>query len=1017
MFRRLTWVFLATAVWLSTSWHILHSQAPLPSPAPAYERYIIFLDDEPLVRYNGRLNQLAATAPRATGQPLALNSPAVQAYAHYLASQRAQALATAAAVLGRPVVPLIQFGVAANGFGAELTAEEAAVLATQPHIALVAPEPIYDLHTDAGPTHIGAADLWAAPTIGTQGRGMVVGIFDTGVDPTNPSFAAVGGDGFTHANPRSHYYGVCDPNQTITQTATLAGVIGGILPYDETFPCNDKLIGAWGYAWSDISPRDTNGHGSHTASTVAGNVLPSVLITSTTSSFTAAISGVAPHANIIAYDVCQDTGACFGYAILLAQNQAILDGVQVVNFSAGGRAATAPWQDPIALTWLAMREAGIFVATSAGNNGDGAATVGSPADLPWVTAVAAASHGRQFTKQITLTNTLGQSMVLEGQSVTGAWFTPTEVVLAADYANVILGTADQARLCRTGIFPAGTFAGQLVVCDVGVYSRVGKGQTVRDAGGAGLILTQPEAHNGGPGSLLVGPHVLPTIALDYENSQMLHGFISQTVGLGAGPVRGQITAGVITRSAALADMVTPFSSRGPNAGVGLGNVLVPKLAAPGRNIIAATAQEGGPPSFGVLSGTSMSSPHVAGAAVLLRAIHPAWTPAQVEAALMTTAVPMWDDDGVTPATPFDQGAGRIDVLAATQAGLVLDVPSGAFMAADPALGGNPGQLNLAGLVDGQCIGRCTWVRTVQSSAPFPVAWEASMVGVAGQVSPASFLLPPGASQTLIITAEVAFPAGWHFGSVRLQPAAAAVPPAHLTIAAFSQISTLPDVLNVVARTLTGSVPLTAVQAITITDWTVDVSGLVRGTSYNTLLGQDSTRSNPYDRLGDVWVVTTTIPISTAEWVVEIISTESRDLDLFVGVGGVPTATAELTRSATAEPLEQIMVADPAPGVYWIVVQNWLSGGARTVDDVRLVSAAVPAVAAGNLSFSAPAAVPLRQPFDVHMQWQEPTMVAGEWWYGSALFWASPTRTDLLGRTAVRLHYELIYPVYLPVVGR
>ena len=1017
--RRLTAVLLATAALLLLPLPLLYSQ---PTPAER-QRYLLFLADAPLATYDGRDGRYPATSPAHTGGKLDVRAPAVQAYARHLAHQRQAALAEAEAMLGRVLEPIIQFGVVANGVGVELTEEEAAVLAHLPTITHLIPEPIYHLHTDAGPAHIGATQLWNHPTLPTRGEGVVVGIFDTGIDPSNPSFSATAADGYTHSNPygAGNYRGVCDPNQTITMTETLLGMVGGILLYDETFPCNDKLIGVWGYEWSDESPRDRNGHGSHTASTVAGNPIASVPLTAPTISFTAEqISGMAPRANLIVYDVCQDgSGACLGFAIIMAQNQAILDGVDVVNFSIGGLPAPNPWGDPLAQTWLAMREAGIFVAASAGNRGPQEGTVGSPANLPWVTSVAASSHPRRFERQLLLYNQMGQSLALLGEGLTAPSLTPTPVVLASDYVGYG-GLPDDNRYCAPRHFLPTTFTGELVVCAQGRYGRLAKGQAVLAAGGSGMIMT----HAYGPGGLLIGPHYLPTILLDETASLSLQTFISQTKVLGAGPVWGRITAVQMVNFAPFGDLMAPFSARGPNAGAGLAGVMVPKVTAPGRNIIAALGQgeagDEGTPSFGVLSGTSMSSPHVAGAAVLLRALHPTWSPAEIESALMSTAVATRLDNGQTPSTPFDEGAGRIDVVAAAQAGLVLDVPAGAFSAANPALGGDPRQLNLAGLVDEQCIGRCVWTRTVKSVANQPVVWQATVEGgVAGSVSPALFTLQPGQSQTVVITAEVALPEGWQFGGVRFVPDVAAVSQARLPLAVLSTASTLSKDWLITTEVAQGMAVLTNQQAVTLTAATAELTGFAPAVITATRLLRDPTYINPYYNLNHVWVLTLTIPPATDYLVVEVTNTTARDIDLFVGQGAVPSLETELERSATPRSLERVILPEPEPGVYWVLVQNWLSDRPLIPDLVQVAWAAVPEGAAGNGWVEIPAAVPLGQPFALTVGWDEPAMVEGTRWYGRALFWADDERetAEPLAEMFLQLRVVRYYEVYLPAVAR
>jgi subtilisin family serine protease len=128
------------------------------------------------------------------------------------------------------------------------------------------------------------------------------------------------------------------------------------------------------------------------------------------------------------------------------------------------------------------------------------------------------------------------------------------------------------------------------------------------------------------------------------------------------------------------------SSRGPNVNA---NVLKPDIMAPGTNILAAYA--GGADAFGLMSGTSMASPHVAGAGALMRAVHPDWTPAEVQSALMMTSwtTNLLKEDGVTPADPFDVGAGRLDLTGAALAGLVLNETTTGYEDADPAAGGDP----------------------------------------------------------------------------------------------------------------------------------------------------------------------------------------------------------------------------------------------------------------------------------------------------------------------------------------
>src|SRR5690606_6805865 len=221
------------------------------------------------------------------------------------------------------------------------------------------------------------------------------------------------------------------------------------------------------------------------------------------------ISGVAPHANIIAYAAC-----CTGSALQAARDQALLDGVDIINYSIGADSPTPdPYNDVEALSWLALRDAGIFVATSAGNSGPGISTVGSPADLPWLTVGGANSHNRAFLSTLSLSDGTNPSLELSGLAL-AAGYGPAPVIFAKDFV-VAPATPDDARLCGPDAFPPGTFNGEIVICERGVYGRVAKGESVKAGGAGGMILAQPAEFGGGPGSLVADTHVLPAVHIDY----------------------------------------------------------------------------------------------------------------------------------------------------------------------------------------------------------------------------------------------------------------------------------------------------------------------------------------------------------------------------------------------------------------------------------------------------------------------------------------------------------------------
>jgi hypothetical protein len=312
------------------------------------------------------------------------------------------------------------------------------------------------------------------------------------------------------------------------------------------------------------------------------------------------------------------------------------------------------------------------------------------------------------------------------------------------------------------------------------------------AGGGGMIMANdaPSA-----ASLNDDPHVLPATHISYADGIVLKAWMAANTN----PV-GTIAGGVVDYDAVYGDNMASFSSRGPagSAVPGLANLIKPDVTAPGLNILAAYFDGFTPsPSFNIISGTSMSSPHAAGAAALIRALHPGWTPPEVKSALMMTGIAAVDkEDGVTPGDPFDFGAGRIDLTVAGDVGFVLHITEAEYIAANPAIGGDPRLLNLPSMADADCAGSCSWTRTLRSvlgEYQEYNAWIAGSGGIVGTVTPSNFTIPAGGTQVIIIELDTstAAEAGWNFAhlhieSVMLATASAGndLPPVNMPIAAF-----------------------------------------------------------------------------------------------------------------------------------------------------------------------------------------------------------------------------------------
>ncbi len=945
--------------------------------------YLIRLSDAAVPTYDGGISGLPATAPEA-GAKLDASASSVRDYREHLVEEQVDFVTRLERAVGRDVEVPFTYQYAVNGLAAVLTPEEAAEVAQDPAVASITLDVERELQTDSGPEWSNADAVWnATEELGLpedyRGEGVVIGTIDTGVNPGNRSFADVGGDGYDHTNPLGpgNFLGVCDPANTEQ--------------FDPLFPCNDKLIGAYGF----LSPTDNNaldydGHGSHTASTSGGNVVNGVVPGAPPGTNPPAfdISGVAPHANVITY-----LGCCSLSGLTASIDQAIVDGVDVINYSIGSPDPSNLWNDFDSVGFLNARAAGIFVATSNGNGGPGFATTGSPSDAPWITSVGASTHNRHALNTLTdLTSSAGPLADITGKSLTGP-LPPTPIVYAGDFGD---------PLCQATTGNETNFTGKIVACDRGVNGRVEKSENVLAQGAVGYVLLNDEINGD---SLLGDPYAVPGVFITFDDGVALKAWLA------SGTDHQAAVAGTnFTIDDALGDTMASFSSRGPNRAV---DVIVPDVTAPGVDILAAlgVAQ---PDNYtldehGHISGTSMSSPHVAGAGALLKQARPDWTPAQAQSALMTAArTTVINHDG-QPATPYAQGAGHIDVGAAVLAGLLFDETHANYLAANPAEGGDPKALNLPSFANSQCLAECSWGRTATApdSAPANVTWTPSVVSDPGltvdvQLAPAT--VSPGDSMGITVTADVAgAPEGETlFARITLTPSDPAVPSVTMPVAVVPSAAVLPGEVDITTRRDAGSQLVTGIQSIEVTEFTSSVLGLAKADVNEDTLNQDPTRDDPYDDLSQVAVHTFEVPADTHRFISEIVQSEAPDLDMFVGTGDTPSLATEVCTSTSPSAAELCDIADPAPGTWWVLVQNW--GGSEDQPDTHtLAVASVPNADLGNAGVEGPAGtVPVGEPYDVRVHWDAPEMEAGDHWYGTAILGSSPDTPDDIGSFPVAI---------------
>ncbi|XP_057792020.1 subtilisin-like protease SBT1.1 [Salvia miltiorrhiza] len=564
---------------------------------------------------------------------------------------------------------------AISGFSARLTKQHLEALVKADGFLSATMDELYNLHTTHSPHFLGLEEgtgLWDAENLASD---VIIGVVDTGIWPEHPSFRGTG-----LPPVPSRWKGKCKAGPKFAASKCNRKLIGA----KAFFKGYEVIAGRVNETLDYRSPRDSNGHGTHTASTAGGNLVKGA-------SFLGLAKGTAAGmrytARIAAYKACYQLG-CASSDILAAMDQGVGDGVDVLSLSLGG-GSKPYYTDNIAIAAFRAVQKGVFVSASAGNSGPSASSVSNTA--PWIATVAASYTDRVFPTRVEL----GDGQILRGASLYSGK-APTRALPLA-YGDTAGGRG--AKFCTGNSLSPKLVKGKIVICDRGINGRVEKGEQVKTAGGAGMILANGE--NQGE-ELLADAHVLPATSLGAAAAKALKIYSNSTTNATA-----VITfQGTVYNSPA--PVVAAFSSRGPSL---FGpDIIKPDITAPGVNILAAWPPNVSPTEltsdrrrvrFNIVSGTSMSCPHISGLAALLKSLHRNWSAAAIKSAMMTTAYildsqgsPIADAAASSFATPFAFGSGHVSPQKAADPGLIYDVSTKDYLTYLCSLSYNSTQIGL-----------------------------------------------------------------------------------------------------------------------------------------------------------------------------------------------------------------------------------------------------------------------------------------------------------------------------------
>ncbi|MGX5913545.1 S8 family serine peptidase [Aliidiomarina sp. Khilg15.8] len=684
---------------------------------PTY--YIVQLEGASIASMASGLEGALDTSRR-NGNRLNLQSASAQSYAQQLQAQQDTFAGVLTARFPQAKVTR-NLQVAMNGLIVEHEGDVdiKAQLQSMPGVVQVFEHELYHTQMDA------SLDLINQPAVvdmigslDRAGEGVKIGVVDSGIRSEHPMFQSNG-----HVRPEGL------PTDDYCSTV------------DASF-CNDKLVVARFYTPTfpvheneNISPLDFGGHGTHVAGTAAGNA-----VTANYNNVELNISGVAPGATLMAYKGLFQTpaGTGSGSNVMLVQalEDAIADGADIINNSWGGGAGANPAGSAYTPIFESAEEAGVLMVTAAGNSGPGAQTIGCPACAEPGLTVANTQHGRIFGNEVEVAGVeddiianIGNGDFEINEAITG----PLMPVMEIDAANELA--------CDP--LPAGSLDGHIALVSRGACAFSAKADNAQAAGAIGMILW-----NNAPGIIVMSMPgaTLPSVSVTQDEGVA----ILEALEAAEGTLDGTINATSAITIDSNVDVLAAGSSRGPN---GDSSFLKPDIAAPGTSILSAYTPAGneyGNTTYNAISGTSMASPHVAGGAALMLQMNPDLSATELKSLLMSSSNPMVrKPDGTTPATPFDMGAGRMDLAAAAETVLTFDKAS---------------------IADNGCVVSCTFERTATNHLDESVEWYGSVHFaddvIHGELSTDTLSIDAEGEATFTLTADVRYAEeGWTFGEV------------------------------------------------------------------------------------------------------------------------------------------------------------------------------------------------------------------------------------------------------------